>query len=412
MHGFFTGASRSGKTVAAMRFIAELSKIRRKKTGKRLRIVVMDPKQDWRTLARFVEPERFNFYSMGNPNFNPIHINPWKVPHGVNPQVWIDGVIDIYCRAYGLLERGKQMIADVVYELYKENGVFDVSGSDSESKDLVAELSSRVNFQSIYRRMEEKRDKLTGAGKSGNDTKDAYARLIERLSCFSREYSIESKLYGSSEGIAIDDLIGADEVTVLESKGLENTFKNFIFGVITSGFFKFALAHEGGYLADDQYETVLVLEEANEVLTGNDCAGTGGGQNFGMSGQSEFEQILDQSAGYGLFIFAITQKIADMPSSVIANSGLVFAGRLKRTDDIHVVVRTVGREERIDDRDLVKWFPRSPTGWFVCQTSRTFDFKDAEPILVQISRLNINPPSNIELDEILIQKKAKTIMSA
>lgn len=45
MHGYFTGASRSGKTVAAMRFIAELSKVRRSKTGKRLRIVAMDPKQ-------------------------------------------------------------------------------------------------------------------------------------------------------------------------------------------------------------------------------------------------------------------------------------------------------------------------------------------------------------------------------
>ena len=101
------------------------------------------------------------------------------------------------------------------------------------------------------------------------------------------------------------------------------------------------MAHEGGFLAEDQYETVLVIEEANEVLTGNDCAGTGGGQTFGMSGQSEFEQILDQSAGYGLFIMAITQKIADMPSSIIANSGLVFAGRLKRTDDINVVVRTL-----------------------------------------------------------------------
>ena len=176
--------------------------------------------------------------------------------------------------------------------------------------------------------------------------------------------------------------------------------------MITSGFYKFALAHEGGYLADDQYETVLVIEEANEVLTGNDAAGTGGGESFGMSGQSEFEQILDQSAGYGLFIFAITQKIADMPSSIIANSGLVFAGKLKRPDDINVVVRAVAREERIDDRDLVKWFPRSPTGWFVCQSSRTFDFKDAEPILVQISRLNINPPSNLELDEIMIQKEA------
>ena len=96
-----------------------------------------------------------------------------------------------------------------------------------------------------------------------------------------------------------------------------------------------------------------------------------------------------------------------MPSSIIANSGLVFAGKLKRPDDINVVVRAVAREERIDDRDLVKWFPRSPTGWFVCQSSRTFDFKDAEPILVQISRLNINPPSNLELDEILIQKEAE-----
>lgn len=113
MHGYFTGASRSGKTVAAMRFIAELSKVRRSKTGKRLRIVAMDPKQDWRTLARFVEPERFNFYSLGNLTFRPIKINPWKIPHGVWPQLWIDGVIDIYCRAYGLLERGKQMIADL-----------------------------------------------------------------------------------------------------------------------------------------------------------------------------------------------------------------------------------------------------------------------------------------------------------
>ena len=81
--------------------------------------------------------------------------------------------------------------------------------------------------------------------------------------------------------------------------------------------------------------------------------------------------------------------------------------KLKRPEDISVVVRAVGREERIDDRDLVKWFPRSPIGYFVCQTSRSFDFKDAEPVLVQISRLNINPPSNLELDEIILQKEIK-----
>lgn len=414
LHGYFTGSSRSGKTVAAIRFIAELSKARRKKTGKRFRIVVMDPKQDWRVLSRFVDPKRFNFKSLGNVNFHQIKINPWKIPKGVWPQLWIDGVIDIYCRAYGLLERGKQMIADVIYDLYEKAGVFKAC-DQKDWRDVVPDLSRKVNFTSIYRGMEAKKvemeDLNNKKSRAGNDTRDAYARLLDRLSCFGRAYSIERQLYGTSEGIGIDELIGEDDITVLESKGLENTFKNFIFGVITSGFYKFALAHEGGYLAEDQYETVLVIEEANEVLTGNDCAGTGGGKEFGLSGQSEFEQILDQAAGYGLFIFSITQKIADMPSSIIANSGLVFAGRLKRPEDVNVVVRTVGREERIDDRDLVKWFPNSPTGWFVCQTSRTSDFKDAEPILVKISMLNIAPPSNKELDEILERKRIDAVLA-
>lgn len=414
MHGYFTGQSRSGKTVAAMRFIAELSRARRKKTGKRFRIVCMDPKADWRSLARFVEPERFNFYSLGNLNFHPIHLNPCKIPYGVWPQLWIDGLIDIYCRAYGLLERGKQMMAETIYALYKKAGVFDACDKD-DWKETVPELSAKVTFKNIYKHMESIKvsleDPKNPKGRAGNDTRDAYARLLDRLQAFDREYSIESRLFASEDGMGIDDLIGKDDITVLESSGLESTFSNFIFGIITSGFYKYAKAQEGGYLAPDQYETVLVIEEANKVLTGNDTAGTGGGQQLGMSGQSEFEEILDQSAGYGLFIMAITQKIADMPSSIMANAGLVFAGRLKRTDDITTVVRTIAREERYEDRDIVKWFPRSPTGWFICQTSRGYNFLDAEPVLVKIAALNFDPPSNDEIDEILTQKKINIMLN-
>lgn len=406
MHGFFTGASRSGKSVAAMRFIGELAKIRRKHTGKRLRIVCMDPKQDWRGLARFVEPERFNFYSLGNLNYRPIKLNPWKVPKGVSPQIWIDGVIDIYCRAYGLLERGKQMIAETVYALYEEAGVFKALDKPNW-KEVVPELSKSVNFTAIQKKMEETRDFLESSantkGKMGNDTRDAYSRLLERMAAFKREFSIEHIMYGTSDGIGVDELIGADDVTILESKGLENTFKNFIFGVITSGFYKFAIAHEGGYLAPDQYETILVIEEANEILTGNDSAG--GGQMPSLSGQSEFEQMLDQAAGYGLFIFAITQKIADMPSSIIANSGMIFAGRLNRPEDVTTVIRAIGREDKFEDRDLVKWFPKSPTGWFICRSARGYDFKTSEPIMVQIARLNTKHPTNAELEEILVNKE-------
>ena len=108
---------------------------------------------------------------------------------------------------------------------------------------------------------------------------------------------------------------------------------------------------------------------------------------------------------------AITQKISDMPKSIIANSGLVFAGRLKTPDGITTVVRAIAREDKFEDRDLVKWFPRSPTGWFVCMSSRTYDFKDSEPILVKISPLNLRAPTNAEIDELMTVRSVSEITS-
>lgn len=407
MHGIFTGESRSGKTVAATRFVSELTKVRRK-SGKRLRIVALDPKQDWRILAKFVEPERFHFYSLGNPEFLPIKLNILKVPHNVNPQVWLDGIIEIYCRAYGLMERGKAILAETLYALYDEAGVFEDSPNWRE---FVPERSAKVTFPKVYERMNQIKLDLedplkSGKGRMGNEARDAYTRVLDRMQIFGRKFSIETRLFGQEDGIGVDELVGKDDVIVLESYGLETTFRNFMFGCITSGFFKYAQGHEGGFLADDQYETVLVIEEANEVLTGSDTAGTGNSSMPSFGGQSEFERILDQAAGLGLFVFSITQKVADMPSSVIANSGLIFAGKISRPDDVTIIIRKIGREERYDDRDILKWFPRSPIGWFVCRSSRNFDFKDVEPVLVRVDPLNIDPPNNFELETRMIQKQA------
>ena len=410
MHGIVTGASRSGKTVAAMRLVAELSRVRRKKTGKRLRIVVMDPKRDWRTLARLVEPERLRFYSLGNLEFHPLKLNVCKIPYGVWPQVWIDAIIEIYCRCYGLLERGKQLLGETFYSLYDEAGVF--AACDQENwRDIVPELSAKVTFTAAYERMtyfkRALEDPTNPKGRAGNDTRDAYARLLDRLSAFGRAYSIERRLFGSAEGLGIDELIGADDITILESKGLESTFRDFIFGAITSGFYRFALGYEEGYLDDSQYETVLIVEEANEVLIGNDMAGSGSSL-ISLGGQSEFEMILDQAAGYGLFVIAITQRIADMPKSIIANSGIILSGKLKSEDDVKTVIRAIAREERYEDRDILKWLPRSPIGWFICQSSRCVDYKDMEPVLVKIAKLNVSPPSNAELDEILAERDLRS----
>ncbi|MCR5480344.1 MAG: serine-rich protein [Ruminococcus sp.] len=409
MHAIFTGESRSGKTVAAERFICEATKVKRRATGKRFRIVSMDPKQDWRILAKFVSPERFHFYSLGNPDFQPINLNICKVPKNVNPQTWIDGIIEIYCRNYGLMERGKSLLGETLYELYDEYGVFEDS---PKWRDFVPERSANVTMPKVYKRLLKHKldleDATKGKGRAGNEMRDSYARLIDRLLPFSREFSIETKLFGQEDGMGIDELIGKDDVIVLESYGLESTFKNFIFGCITSGFFKYAQGHEHGFLADDQYETIVVIEEANEVLCGADTAK--GTQQASFGGQSEFEKILDQAASLGLFIVSITQKIADMPSSVVANSGIVFAGKISRTEDTQVVIRKIGKEERIDNRDVLKWFPRLPIGWFVCKSSRNYNFLQVEPVLVHVAHLSVSPPSNDELTAILNKKRAMELL--
>jgi len=392
-HTIFAGSARAGKTVVAMHFAKELVHVRRKETGKGIRIIVMDTKQNWRKLAHDVEPERFRIYSLGDIDYPPLHINPWKVPVGVHPKQWADIVIEMYCLSYGLLDRGgKPILRDAVYELYDEAGVFKLCDKeDWEISDEIKKASANVNFKTIYERLCQRKAEMETFNE--NNIQDAYSRLLERLSCFSRKSSIESKFFGNSDGIGVDEFIeGNDElqnedlkgmgmITVLESEGLGMVFSNFIFGIITSGLYHFAKGHESGFLSPNQNETVLVIEDANNVLLGSD---------FGpkdipfLDNENEFDRIMNHAADYGLYIFSITQKIDDMPSSVIENSGLVFSGRMARPCDINTVAHICGWEGKMNEKDLDQLFLHLPIGTFVCKSVDDENGKDTEPVIIQI----------------------------
>lgn len=404
MHAFFQGGSRSGKTVTATRVIAELANnVRRGPRKKRMRIIAMDPKKDWRILARFVEPERFRFYSLADPDFLPAKLNLTKIPKNVWPERYLNSVVEVFCRSYGLGERGKQILTRALFEEYTKAGVF-----AKDWRKHASERSAKVTLETVYRNLESKKmemDDPRAKAKYGNDARDAFTRVMDRMEAFGRVGSILHTVFCDPEGQGIDDILGEDDVVVLESYGLESTARSFVFGLVTSAIYQYAV-HNGGFVEpEDQFETILVIEEANEVLIGQDSGnGDSGG---GLSGPSEFERILDQAAGNGLFIWAITQKISMLPTSIIANCGLVFAGRTKIPDDINVIIRQIGREERYDDRALVKWYPRCPTGWFTVQTSRTFDFKDAEPVMVKVEQLKVSPPKNEELEQLMRMRDIK-----
>lgn len=403
-HAYISGASRSGKTVAARRLVAEAyNNVRRGEDKKRLRFLIMDPKQDWRALAKVVPHDHFRFYSLSDPTFHPVRLNLMKIPRGVFTERYSDKLREIFIRSYGLGDRGFQLLGKAIREVYKKAGCFDEKVKYNKKDPVTglypaSELSKNVTLMDVCKELEKQMMET-----KARDQQEAIQRVLDRMENFREESSSIYAVFCNSgdEGLGIDDLLGDDDVIVLESYGLDVKTSNFAFGLITSAVFQYAVSNGGFIKPKDQYETILVIEEANQVLIGEDMDNLGGA--------NPFEIILDQSAGFGLFIWTLTQKIADMPDSVLANSAIKLIGRQDRKDDIDMSIVQIGKDATIADRIFKNWLPDQPTGWFIIKSSRNRDFTKNAPVHVLIEYLNIEPPSDSELQVLLEMGQAMRI---
>ena len=96
-------------------------------------------------------------------------------------------------------------LAETFYALYDEAGVFEDSPNWRE---FVPERSSKVTLPKVYERMNkiklELEDPLkSGKGRMGNEARDAYTRVLDRMQVFGRKFSIETRLFGDENGIGI-----------------------------------------------------------------------------------------------------------------------------------------------------------------------------------------------------------------
>ena len=402
-HAYISGASRSGKTVAARRLVAETyNHVRRGEKHKRMRFLIMDPKQDWRALAKVIPSDHFRFYSLGDPTFHPIRMNLMKIPKGVYTERYADKLREIFIRSYGLGDRGFQILGKAINEVYSRAGCYDpdvrYNSKDKNGKYPATELSKDLTLEDVCKQLEKDMEET-----KARDRAEAIQRVLDRMDSFAQPLSAIYTVFCNrgEDCMGIDDLLGADDVVVLESYGMDTMTSNFIFGLVTSGVYQYAVSNGGFVKPDNQYETVLVIEEANQVLINDD--------DDNLSGANPFEVILDQSAGYGLFIWTLTQKISDMPRSVLANSALKIIGRQDDELDIKKSIVQIGKDAMIADRVFKNWLPDQPTGWFIIKSSRNRDFTKNAPVHVMIEYMDIEPPTNEELDLIIQEGELKKL---
>lgn len=400
MHTLFAAGSRSGKTVAALRYVAEIANnIKRKPYNKRMRVLVMDPKTDWRALARYVEPERFRIYNMGDANsFSSFKYNPLKVPYGVDPEFHLDIVTDVFVRSYGLGVRSVMILMDAFKSLYEKEGVF-----ATEDKQEITDRSSKCTLKKAYEWLEQEKE----SGKIGRDKAEAVDKALDRLKRYSWDTGVLCKLYSQEDGMSIDEILGADDVIVLESGKIQGNNMSFIFGMITASVYTYAKYCDNNFVGEDQFETLLVVEEANRILTGEQAGESAGG----VQGESIFEEMLDQAAGLGIFVVSICQKPTALPLSVIVNSGLLFSGKMSYADDIELMLTAQGKELKFVSREIKTFMPKCPIGQFIVQSKRTFDYKQAEAVLIHVDGLSYTKPTDAELRDLMLQKQCNDILN-
>lgn len=395
MNGVWQGESRSGKTQAAMRAVREWSNVHRP-SGKRLRFLILDRKLDWRKLVRVVDRDRFRCFTFSKINELTLYFNLLIVPPLVYPQTWINLLAENFALYYKMNVKGIQIVTEALWRIYQRAGCLEDSW-ESEATEKSRSLRTFMLYDEV---VSIRNEKMTPPNRLSPTELDAYERVLQRLIDFKQPYSIEYKVFNT--GIGLHEILGDDDITVIEAKGLKKAVGDFVFGIISSGIDAYCDA-VGTFMSENQYETVVVIEEANEVLIGQS----------GMSEQeshSMFETIIDQCAGKGLYFWAITQKIMSMPESIRVNAGIKFYGRTASDQAINWMIPTLGRNPRVD-RELVSWFGRMPDLYAIVKVNRTTDFKQSEPVMVLIDRLPL--PWVVETEELIqhrIEQDARKIM--
>lgn len=399
-HTVISGASGSGKSVAATRMVAglynntEIVDPVTKKKSKR-RILILDPNGEWRLMANVVQdPSKFRFFSVGNPLYRPLKMNLLRIPKYISATDYYSMVTEHFCSAYGLLDRAEAQIKSVIYDLYEREGVFD----KLDDPFWAYERSKNITLEDVYDKVAEEKTRAEKAGERYNV--DALTTYLTRLQMYKKNKAKEYLMFCNKGGMSVDEVLGNDSVTVIESNGLASGAQSFFFTLLMDGIFRYAQATGGFYGKPDQYETFIILEEANTVLCPSDSGGgsNNNGKSEGSAALKRFSDLLNQGRKYGLFVWTITQTIGMMPESVIANSGIILAGKTEREQDINILVKMLGFDGKFEDRDVAKWFPRMPIGEFVVKFNKGFKEVDQEPMMVKIAQLNIEKPTNEELD--------------
>lgn len=322
------GRSGAGKTNALLYLLEQLDQ-------RRVPFLFLDWKRTGRHFLPRLDMKRTQVFTPGR-SVAPFSFNPFRVPDGVEPQVYTNHIVDVLADAYTLGDGARSLLQRVLHDLYSRN-----------TKPTPEAILQALN--AIPDRERVRTWKISAIR--------ALESIVQSRLCDDHEQSTSS---GHIEHLLRNS-------TILELDGLSANAKKFLIPLLCFSIY----ASKMNDRAREQLSFVIVVEEAHHVLH----------RSPHHARESVLEMLMRQCRELGIAMIVVDQHPHLISPAVLGNTFAAMFFNLKDPRDVRSAAAITGLDE--EDRH---WLQKLPVGQAIVRLQDRW----TEPVLVQVPHMAVD----------------------
>ena len=420
-HTAFCGDTGYGKTVAAERLVYETTRYWGLKT------IVLDFGAGWRKFLNAPGMEgKVEIRQLSPGSVRPLRWNPLQIGRYIKPEQHWRALCDVLGQI-GHLGAARQIheLRNTLATVYRDAGVFvddpevrrdgtwaTVTRSEADALGLrtgtplgdlsrddrqrVAVLRSRaVGFKTLVSRI----DSLVEPLRPSDIRRSMLEGIRERLSTFT-EGSAAAQYAPGDDAVDITEIVpGESGVAILEGGAFLDQFsKAFLLAWASWQIYTDVVVQRSQRGRTEPAHIQIVFEEANKILGGSVSATNDEG---GPSVAEQFEGMWRDSRKYGIWLHLLTQTPSAIPPGIMSSCNNLFVSQLKNARDRDLITAMLHRSEKsLTDEEFRKFISRIPKARAIVKLGYSDEAAELEPAYVRPWMLDVDEPSDWELEEL------------
>lgn len=341
-HTFICGITGSGKTTTVKKILME---------AKKPFLIIESAKKEYRSIATETV-----IYTLGRPEINAPRINPFYILPGVNPQVHIDFLKDLFNASFSFYGPMPYILEKCLHAVYKNKG-WDLtlgyhpllsnckSVIDFFSIDHIRKQYSCISHKYLFPTMQDLKNEIARYidnelkydGEVAGNVKTAMRVRLENLCVGAKGYT-----FNTSDFIGFDKLI--NENVVFELEGLaDDSDKAFSVGLLLIFLNEYRQVNkEISGTRNVGLQHLLVIEEAHRLLKNiNTERSTDSVGNPKGKAIEHFTNMIAEMRSYGQGVIVAEQIPTKLAPDVIKNSSTKIVHRIVSFDDQKAISNTI-----------------------------------------------------------------------